>query len=84
MNYGLYTSTQSNLCMFYDFVGGVSPNIFVSSLHHQKLELVDRYFVVERSWASSELRRTGTGKGETRLCVKNAPSDTLNDSLWVN
>lgn len=50
----------------------------------RKLELVDRYFVVERSWASSELRRTGTAKGETRLCVKNASSDTLNDSLWVN
>lgn len=83
MNYGLYTSTQRNLCMFYDFADGVSPNIFVSSLH-QKLELVDRYFVVERSWASSKQHRTGTAKGEARLCVKNASSDTLNDSLWVN
>lgn len=53
-------------------------------LSTRKLELVDRYFVVERSWASSKLRRTGTAKGETRLCVKNASSDTLNDSLWVN
>lgn len=47
MNYALYTSNKSE----YVFADGVSP--FASRLHPPEQELVDRYSVLARSWASS-------------------------------